>query len=80
MPVFCTCSLPPGSSRAVFIKGLLCRLATSFVSLQNRQYIIMDVVDLPLIFHGNSSPAIFSAKISSTDAFDIICGDVDLLL
>ncbi len=55
-------------------KEALCRLATSFVLFQNWQYITMNGVYLPSVFHGPTSPAIFCAKISSNDAFDVSCG------
>ncbi len=38
----------------------------------------MNVVYLPSVFHQLGSPAIFCAKISSNDGFDIICGDLGL--
>ncbi len=44
------------------IKGLLCSLATSFVSFQNRQNITTNVVHLPSVFLGPRSPAISCAK------------------
>ncbi len=62
------------------VKGLLCRLATRFVSNQNWQYITMNVF-LPSVFYGPSSPAILCAKISqisSSEKFYIICGGLDV--
>ncbi len=34
------------------LKGLLCRLATSFVLFQNWQFITMNVIYFPSFFHG----------------------------
>ncbi len=49
------------------LKGLLYRLATSFVLFQNWQYTTKNDVNLLSVYHGPSFPAILCFKISSDD-------------
>ncbi len=60
----------------IILRGALCQLATSLVLFQNQQYITMNVVYLPSVFHGPRSPAIFCAKISTNDVTWYIWGYV----